>query len=150
MRVEGLEPGFQLAVAVLGRHGLERVAIGRGLAEQVLGLTVAHAHAFGLNDSSSRPFTAASIPPVVRCWRRERCSSDSRAGVICHVLSVGVIARTVNSVQMAFTPTASSRVERSPEPSESPSSAFWKEQDRCVCCPRKSLRRPFLVGGQFP
>ena len=49
VRVEGFEPGFQFAVAVLGRHGLERIAIGRGLAEQVLGLTVAHAHAFGLN-----------------------------------------------------------------------------------------------------
>src|SRR5271157_5103888 len=36
VRVEGLEPGFQLAVAVLGLHGLERVAIGGGLAEQVL------------------------------------------------------------------------------------------------------------------
>ena len=48
MRVEGLEPGFQLAVAILGLRGLEHVSIGRGLAEQVFGLTVAHAHAFGL------------------------------------------------------------------------------------------------------
>ncbi len=36
--VEGLEPGFQLAVAILGLHGLERIAIGGGLAEQVFDL----------------------------------------------------------------------------------------------------------------
>ncbi len=36
--IEGLEPGFQVAVTILGLDGPERIAIGGGLAEQVLDL----------------------------------------------------------------------------------------------------------------
>ena len=94
--------------------------------------------------SCSRRFTVASIPAAVGRWRRERCSSVSPAGVLCRAPLVGVIDLGVNGVQMAFTPTASSRDERSPDPSEPPSSVPLKEQERCVWRLRNSLASPEL------